>query len=139
MKNLVFILLLLIFSVPGFAQEELGMNYEKVKTRYESMHLATLELSFLQQRIIVKNNINDYCLIYDFENDKCFREILLFPKIDQDCWIKKIEEQGWEYNKVVKRYSLKKDGKRYFGQISLYPSALKYLAFEMKSGAWIYE
>jgi hypothetical protein len=121
------------------SQDEIGLNYNQIKNRYLSMSSLTLEVNFLKQRIIVKNTIEDYSIVYDFDNNKCVRELLLFPKIDQDCWVKKIEREGWVYSSIMGRYSLKKDGKRYFGQINMYPSSLKYLMFEMKSGAWIYE
>jgi hypothetical protein len=132
---------LLIFLLPLFAigQDEIGMNYNQIKNRYTAMGSSNLDVGLFKQRIIIKNTIEDYSIVYDFDNNRCVKELLLFPKIDQDCWVKKIKKEGWIYSSLLNRYSLKKEGRRYFGQISMYPSALKYLMFEMKSGAWIYE
>jgi hypothetical protein len=139
MKTIKFFLLIFLFPFLAMSQDEIGMNYNQIKSRYSAMNSLTLELNFLKQRIIVRNTIEDYNIVYDFDNNRCVRELLLFPKIDQDCWVKRIEKEGWSYNGMMGRYSLKKDGKRYFGQINMYPSSLRYLMFEMKSGAWIYE
>jgi hypothetical protein len=139
MKTFKIFLLISIFPLFARSQDEIGLNYNQIKNRYSAMNSLTLEVSFLKHRIIVKNSIGDYSIVYDFDNNKCVRELLLFPKIDQNCWVKKIEKEGWVYSSMLGRYSLKKDGKRYFGQINMYPSALRYLMFEMKSGAWIYE
>ena len=139
MKIIKCLLLILLFPFSVMSQDEIGQNYNQIKSRYSAINSLMLETSFLKQRIIVRNTIEDYNIVFDFDNNRCVKELLLFPKIDQDCWIKKIEKEGWVYNGVIGRYSLRKGGKRYFGQINMYPSSLKYLMFEIKSGAWIYE
>jgi hypothetical protein len=139
MKIASLFLLIFLFPLLALSQDEIGLSYNQIKNKYAAVGSLPREVNFLKQRIIVKNTIEDYCIVYDFDNNECVRELLLFPKIDQACWIKKIEKEGWVYNSMVGRYSLKKNGERYFGQISMYPSSLRYLMFEMKSGAWIYE
>jgi hypothetical protein len=139
MKRLKYFLLFSLLPFFAMSQDEIGLNYNQIMNRYSGMNSLIMSVNSFKQRIIVNNIIEDYSIVYDFDNNRCVRELLLFPKIDQNCWVKKIEKEGWVYNSLIGRYSLKRDGKRYFGQINMYPSSLRYLMFEMKSGAWIYE
>jgi hypothetical protein len=138
MKRLKYFLLFSLLPFFAMSQDEIGLNYNQIMNRYSGMNSLIMSVNSFKQRIIVNNIIEDYSIVYDFDNNRCVRELLLFPKIDQNCWVKKIEKEGWVYNSLIGRYSLKRGGKRYFGQINMYPSSLRYLMFEMKSGAWIY-
>jgi len=135
MTKFILLIALAYFPLFSYCQDGIGKTQSQILAMYPASD--TLEQEILTDKIFIKSKAVTWKREFDFENGKCLVEKLYFPRKTNAEWMKKLEGQGWKYNKLWHWYFMKKGGNKYYAEFLLNDWDLDYLLFEIKSASWM--
>ena len=135
MTKFLIVIAFALLSLICHCQDGIGKTQNQILALYPSSEVVQQEV--LSNKLFITNKTENWKKEFDFENGKCFVEKLYFPRGEKQQWVKKIQAQGWKYNKLWHWYFLKKGGNKYYAEFILNDWELDYLLFEIKSAGWM--